>query len=77
MGIQVKSNKECLDCKIHHWIELPLNVTEARFKNDLQEVNVGGASIQHQLSYLTAEQREMLITGYCDKAWNKIFGEER
>jgi hypothetical protein len=35
-----------------------------------------GAFIQNAFRKLTASQREALLTGYCDKCWDEIFGED-
>lgn len=34
-----------------------------------------GESIQNCFPYLTAEEREILITGNDDESWNELFGE--
>lgn len=35
-----------------------------------------GKLIQQAFPYLTAAQRETLITGICDKCWETMYGEE-
>lgn len=35
-----------------------------------------GALAQDAFPYLSADEREMLITGICGKCWNKMFGGE-
>jgi len=40
----------------------------ARFRN--------GGFAQDCFSYLTAAEREFLISGICDKCWNEMFGGE-
>lgn len=35
-----------------------------------------GELIQNAFPYLTAEEREMINTGICDKCWNNTFGTE-
>lgn len=44
----------------------------------LDEVNrwANGESIQNCFNYLTAEQREILMTGNDDEAWEKMFGAD-
>jgi hypothetical protein len=36
----------------------------------------GGVFIQKALPELTADEREMLMTGYCRGCWNKMFPED-
>lgn len=73
--ISVISSKECLHCKIFHEIGLPHNITSEKFFADLEAIKQG-AYIQNQMSYLTIDQREMLITGYCAKGWDALFSDE-
>jgi len=35
-----------------------------------------GGFIQHALPELSAEEREMLISGICPDCWDNMFGEE-
>lgn len=35
-----------------------------------------GVLAQDAFPYLSADEREMLISGICPKCWNKLFGEE-
>lgn len=35
-----------------------------------------GVLVQDAFPYLSADEREMLISGICPKCWNKLFGEE-
>ena len=35
-----------------------------------------GALVQDAFPYLSADEREMLISGICPKCWDKLFGEE-
>lgn len=71
----VRSEQLCQECKVKHIITLPDNISEQKFKDDMHEVKVNGKLIQNQLPYLNENQRELLITGYCDEAWYKIFGD--
>lgn len=73
--ISVISPKECLHCKIFHEIGLPNNITSEKFFADLDAIGKG-SHIQHQMSYLTIDQREMLITGFCAKGWDALFSDE-
>jgi hypothetical protein len=36
----------------------------------------GGARAQDVFFYLSANEREMLISGICPKCWDNMFGEE-
>ena len=36
----------------------------------------GGKLIQDALPELSADQRELLISGTCDKCWNELFGSD-
>ena len=35
-----------------------------------------GALVQNAFPYLSADEREMLISGICPKCWDKMFEEE-
>lgn len=35
-----------------------------------------GAYVQHAFPYLSADDRELIISGICGKCWNKTFPEE-
>lgn len=35
-----------------------------------------GLLVQDAFPYLSADEREMLITGICPTCWDKMFGEE-
>lgn len=35
-----------------------------------------GALVQNAFPYLSADEREMLISGICPKCWDGMFGEE-
>lgn len=43
---------------------------------DLYRYQTGGAHIQNAFPYLTADQRERLMSGYCEKCFAEIFKEE-
>ena len=36
----------------------------------------GGEHAQNAFPYLTADEREILISGTCPKCWDSMFGEE-
>ena len=66
-----KNNEEyiivttCPFCRHAH--EIPVN------ENDYWDW-VDGALIQDAFPYLSADQREMLISGICPKCWDNMFG---
>jgi len=45
-------------------------------KEDLESWKEGSGYIQDVLAYLSAAEREMLISQICDKCWKRMFGEE-
>ena len=60
-------------------------VTRCPFCGHANEVEVNeadywdwqdGELAQNAFPYLSAEEREMLISGICPDCWNKTFGEE-
>jgi hypothetical protein len=56
---------KCKRCKRAQ--ELEVNV------NDLRDWQ-SGKLIQNAMPYLTANEREMLISGLCEKCYDKLFG---
>lgn len=63
--IEFKS-KPCPGCKR----VLFLKVQERDYENW-----ENGTLIQNAFPYLSDEERESLITGYCDPCWDKLFNE--
>lgn len=63
MKIAVKCHP-CPGCKIRHRVAVE--------EDDFYEWK-GGKLIQDAFPYLTPEQREMMITGYCKKCWQDLF----
>lgn len=59
---------ECPRC--HKTVELPLKESE------LLAWNPNETFIQNQFPKLTPGQREMLLSGLCEKCWNEIFDED-
>lgn len=45
------------------------------FEDDYRRY-IGGAKIQDCFSYLTDDQRELLLSGLCPDCWNELFGDE-
>jgi len=50
--------------------EQTITVIESDYYNWME-----GMLIQRAMPYLTADQREALITGYCNSCWEEIFKE--
>lgn len=44
--------------------------------DDVQQWQDGEGYIQDLLSYLSAAEREMMISGICDNCWKEMFGED-
>ncbi len=44
-------------------------------EQDFDDWIEGKAYIQDVLDYLTAAERELLISATCDKCWKQLFGE--
>lgn len=67
MKIKVRPPRPCPTCKVEH-IVMAEHEGVRRWE--------AGRPIQVALPDLTAEQREMIMTGFCDKHWNSIFDSE-
>ena len=76
MILKVVSDKQCSFCEEFHSIEVPSGISIDKFYRDLSSSREGGLEIQKALPYLDNEQREILITGFCQKAWDEMFKEE-
>lgn len=59
---------ECPRC--HKIVELPLKEAELLAWNSKETF------VQDQFPQLTPGQREMLLSGICEKCWNEIFPED-
>ena len=57
----------CPICHVAHEIEVPMD----RFF-----LWKGGMSTQDAFPSLSADEREMLISGICPQCWDKMFGKE-
>ncbi len=55
----------CQLCGVKHSIFLN--------RQDLESWLAGEGYIQDVLHYITAAERELLISGTCDKCWNKLY----
>ena len=45
-------------------------------RDDIQDWLSGSGYIQDILSYLSAAERELLISGTCDVCWKSMFGSD-
>lgn len=45
-------------------------------EEDYYDWSFDGVLVQDAFPYLSADEREMLISGICPKCWNKLFSEE-
>tara|TARA_B100000902_G_C27198143_1_gene857554 strand:+ start:604 stop:834 length:231 start_codon:yes stop_codon:yes gene_type:complete len=45
-------------------------------EKDFDEWQAGEAYIQEALDYLTASERELLISNTCNDCWKKMYGED-
>jgi hypothetical protein len=45
-------------------------------RDDIQDWLSGSGYIQDILSYLSAAERELLISGTCDVCWKSMFGDD-
>lgn len=57
----------CRYCGVEYTLFLDLQ--------DLKEWQAGEGYIQDKLNYLSPIDRELLISGTCDKCWKKMFGD--
>ena len=59
--------KKCPKCseKIAKTLSVPLSAYENW---------INGTLIQHAMPYLTTDEREWMITGYCEQCNNQIYG---
>jgi hypothetical protein len=67
----VTSKNPCFFHKTHHQITIP-----NRYRLDFDQWSIGLGHIQTKLPTLTAEEREILLTGTCDEGWESMFKEE-
>ena len=74
MSIKVKSHLKCFLCNTYHEIVLPPDKTEEEFEIDMMHFAAGGR-IKNIFNYLTSDERELLLVGYCKKAWNQFYGD--
>lgn len=74
--IPVESGESCLGCGINHIILIDsAEITKEQLEEGLQKW-AAGANIQDALPFLSAECREILISGQCDESFNDMFGED-
>lgn len=58
----------CRSCREHFPVAVSLE--------DYTRWNLGGGLIQNVMPYLSADDRELLISGTCSKCWDAMFGDE-
>lgn len=63
----IKIHKECKLCKTSRTIEVK--------KDDYEKVQQG-EHIQNAMPYLTADERELLISGICGTCFDEMFGDD-
>lgn len=59
---------ECIICKTKHTIMVKTA--------DYKKWSKGQAKIQEAMPYLTADERELLMSGICGRCFDKVFSEE-
>ena len=59
--------RTCQFCQVDH-VVMADQMDVANWEN--------GALIQDALDYLTADERELFISGTCDNCWTEMFGTE-
>ena len=67
MAETVKILAKCMFCKKEHLIEIPKSGYDAWYR---------GFPIQDALPMLSADDRELLVSGICGTCYDKIFPEE-
>lgn len=66
--MRVNADNTCSFCKVLHSVEVD--------ENGYKKWKFGRVLIQNALPDSSLEDREILMTGLCDKAWNNIFPPE-
>lgn len=64
----IKIETICPNCNKHTVLEVNVN--------DYFDFKEGKKHIQEAFPYLSADEREMLLTGLCKECWDKLFKEE-
>lgn len=73
MGFKYVTPHKCSLCKVQHEVDTPYE--EKDFLQRLVRWQEGGL-IQQEFPELRPEQREIIISGTCNDAWNELFGED-
>lgn len=71
--MKIKSSRPCLQCRTFHEVEFKGSNEELQRR--IQKLQ-GGSLIQDVFPEFNTEEREILISGTCDKAWKEIFASE-
>lgn len=72
MAVMVRGGKKCAVCKVVHEVEFPGTAEE--LQKCVDNYN-DGAFIQDAFHMLDVNQREILVTGLCQTAWDQLFKE--
>ena len=64
--------------KVFHVVCKLCGLTQSIWLNeqDFDDWQDNKGYIQNLLSYLSASERELLISGTCDNCWKKLYGED-
>lgn len=72
MSVRLQSQHECPGCKVQH--SFAVNATNEEILAMAGKYS-RGALIQDAFPILTNEQREIMLTGTCNDAWDQLFKE--
>lgn len=68
MAKKITVKTRCPECGQFHEVEV--------FENDFNDYKSGKKHPQEAFPYLSADERELLITGICGECWEKLFPRE-
>jgi hypothetical protein len=69
----ITSEKICPRCNVKHSFELPPYVTIEQYNEAIPKLN--GNNLFEVFSFITHEQKELLLTGACQLAFEEFFKE--
>lgn len=61
---KIKIQTVCPQCGYHHYVTVD--------KEDYKKY-IEGEHVQNAFPYLSASDRELLVTGICENCWNEMF----
>jgi hypothetical protein len=73
--MKIIARSKCLACGNNHELETPPEVSDEDVLNAYKEWQMG-AFIQDVMPWLSAGQREILISGISPECWEQMFGKE-